>query len=199
MSEKGSVFQKGGGGTNFEQSIQAAFIAGLVIRGSAPCLPANEIIEVSFQNTSRGYETDDLLVISKSVAGEHKLLMQIKHNISFTENDGTFKEVLQAFWKDYTNAAIFDQSGGAVNNFDLSFDFNRQARFNRALNKFGWKDLISTQIHPGASIGIDGYGWSAGSGHPYQIPRTRHIDYNHYNHLHLQGFRPKLKIINIKE
>ncbi len=49
MSEKGSVFQKGGGGTNFEQSIQTAFITGLVIAGSAPCLPSNEIIEVSFQ------------------------------------------------------------------------------------------------------------------------------------------------------
>lgn len=110
MSDKGSVFQKGGGGINFEQSIQTAFIAGLVITGSAPCLPSNEIIEVSFQNTSRGYETDDLLVIAKSGFGEHKLLMQIKHDVSFTENDETFKEVLQAFWKDYNNAAIFDKT-----------------------------------------------------------------------------------------
>lgn len=110
MSEKGSVFQKGGGGTNFEQFIQTAFITGLVITGSAPCLPANEIIEVSFQNTSRGYETDDLLVIAKSGLGEHKLLMQIKHDVSFTENSETFKEVLQAFWKDYNNTAIFDKT-----------------------------------------------------------------------------------------
>jgi hypothetical protein len=110
MSEKGSVFQKGGGGTNFEQSIQTAFITGLVITGSVPCLPSNEIIEVSFQNTSRGYETDDLLVTAKSGLGEHKLLMQIKHDLSFTENSETFKEVLQAFWKDYNNTAIFDKT-----------------------------------------------------------------------------------------
>jgi flagellar biosynthesis regulator FlaF len=110
MSEKGSVFQKGGGGTNFEQSIQTAFITGLVIAGSAPCLPANEIVEVSFQNTSRGYETDDLLIIAKSGLGEHRLLMQIKHDVSFTENSETFKEVLQAFWKDYNNTVIFDKT-----------------------------------------------------------------------------------------
>ncbi len=110
MSEKGSVFQKGGGGTNFEQSIQTAFITGLVIAGSAPCLPANEIIKVSFQNTSRGYETDDLLVIAKSGLGEHRLLMQIKHDVSFTENSETFKEVLQAFWKDYNNTTILDKT-----------------------------------------------------------------------------------------
>lgn len=110
MSDKGSVFQKGGGGTNFEQAIQTAFLTGLIITGSAPCLPSNEIIEVSFQNTSRGYETDDLLVIAKSGLGEHKLLMQIKHDVSFTENEVTFKEVLQAFWKDYKNTAIFDKT-----------------------------------------------------------------------------------------
>jgi len=110
MSDKGSVFQKGGGGINFEQSIQTAFITGLIIAGSAPCLPSNEIIEVSFQNTNRGFETDDLLIIAKSGLGEQKLLMQIKHDVSFTENDETFKEVLQAFWKDYNNTAIFDKT-----------------------------------------------------------------------------------------
>lgn len=110
MSEKGSVFQKGGGGTNFEQSIQTAFLTGLVIAGNAPCLPANEIIEVSFQNTSRGYETDDLLVIAKSELGVHKLLMQIKHDVSFTKNNEVFKEILRAFWKDFNSASIFDKS-----------------------------------------------------------------------------------------
>lgn len=110
MSEKGSVFQKGGGGTNFEQAVQTAFLTALVIRGNAPCLPANEIIEVSFQNTSRGYETDDLLVVAKSALGEHKLLMQIKHDISFTLKNEIFKEVIQAFWRDFNNAVIFDRT-----------------------------------------------------------------------------------------
>ncbi|MFB6306538.1 MAG: hypothetical protein ABEH43_06050 [Flavobacteriales bacterium] len=62
MSDKGSVFQKGGGGTNFEQSVQTAFLTTLIIRGNAPSIPANEIIEVAFQTTNRDYETDDLLV-----------------------------------------------------------------------------------------------------------------------------------------
>lgn len=108
MSEKGSVFQKGGGGTNFEQAVQTAFLTALIIRGNAPCLPGNEIIEVSFQNTSKGYETDDLLVVAKSALGNHKLLMQIKHDISFTLGNETFKEVIQAFWKDFNNTSLFD-------------------------------------------------------------------------------------------
>lgn len=110
MSEKGSVFQKGGGGTNFEQAIQTAFLTTLIIRGNAPCLPANEIIEVSFQNTRKGFETDDLLVVAKSALGDHKLLVQIKHDISFTLGNETFKEVLQVFWKDFNNATVFDRT-----------------------------------------------------------------------------------------
>lgn len=110
MSEKGSVFQKGGGGTNFEQAVQTAFLTTLIIRGNAPCLPANEIIEVSFQNTRKGFETDDLLVVAKSALGAHKLLMQIKHDISFTLGNETFKEVVQAFWKDFNNATVFDST-----------------------------------------------------------------------------------------
>lgn len=110
MSDKGSVFQKGGGGTNFEQSIQAAFMVNLAIAGNAPCLPSNEITEVSLQNTSKGYETDDLLVVAKSDLGSHRLLLQIKHDISFTKGSATFKEVLQAFWKDYNNSDQFDRT-----------------------------------------------------------------------------------------
>jgi hypothetical protein len=110
MSDKGSVFQKGGGGTNFEQSVQTAFLTTLIIRGNAPCLPINEIIEVGFQNTNKGYATDDLLIVSKSTLGKHRLLIQIKHDISFTLGNEIFKEVIQSFWKDYNDASIFDKT-----------------------------------------------------------------------------------------
>ncbi len=110
MSDKGSVFQKGGGGTNFEQSVQTAFLTTLIIRGNVPCIPSSELIEVAFQVTNRGYQTDDLLVIAKSANAEHKLLIQVKHNISFATDNATFKEVISAFWKDYNNTSIFDKT-----------------------------------------------------------------------------------------
>lgn len=109
MSDKGSVFQKGGGGTNFEQSVQTAFLTTLIIRGNAPSIPANEIIEVAFQTTNRDYETDDLLVIAKSAIGQHRLLAQIKHNLTFSKKNNTFHEVIEAFWKDFNNSLIFDK------------------------------------------------------------------------------------------
>ena len=103
MSDKGSVFQKGGGGTNFEQYVQSAFVVMLAVKGNAPCLPQNEVLEVALQTTNRGWETDDLLVIAKSNQGTHQILIQAKHNLTFSEKDKIFNEVMVAFWKDYNN------------------------------------------------------------------------------------------------
>ena len=97
MSQKGSVFQKGGGGTNFEQLVQTAFLTTLIIHGNAPCLDSAEL-------------TDDFMVTAKSASGEHRVLIQVKHDISFTVDNRIFKEVINAFWKDYNNTSIFDKS-----------------------------------------------------------------------------------------
>ena len=110
MSDKGSVFQKGGGGTNFEQLVQTAFLITLIIRGNVPCIASSELAEVALQVTNRGYETDDFLAIAKSRNGEHRLLIQIKHDISFTIDNKKFKEVISAFWKDFNNTSIFDKT-----------------------------------------------------------------------------------------
>lgn len=110
MSEKGSVFQKGGGGTNFEQNIQTAFLVTMLIGGDVPYLPSSRISEIALQVTNRGYETDDLLVVAKSEDGEHRILIQIKHEIAFTEKNELCKEVFSAFWKDFNKTELFDKS-----------------------------------------------------------------------------------------
>jgi hypothetical protein len=110
MSQKGSVFQKGGGGTNFEQLVQTAFLITLIIHGNVPCLDSGELSEVALQVTNRGYETDDFMVTAKSSNGEHRILIQVKHDISFTVDNERFKEVINAFWKDYSNTSIFNRS-----------------------------------------------------------------------------------------
>jgi len=103
MADKGTVFQKGGGGTNFEQYVQAAFLATLVVKGNAPCLPTNEVIGIALQTTRKGWDTDDLEVTAKSDLGTHRLLVQIKHNLTFSDKDTIFKEVITAFWNDFNN------------------------------------------------------------------------------------------------
>ncbi|HTN07600.1 hypothetical protein [Agriterribacter sp.] len=106
MSEKGTVFQKGGGGTNFEQYIQAAFVVTMAVKGNAPCIPQNEIEEIVLQASNRSWETDDMLVIAKSKSGNHQLLVQAKHTLVFSEENETFNEVILAFWSDFNKPAF---------------------------------------------------------------------------------------------
>ncbi|MGQ3132880.1 MAG: ATP-binding protein [Flavobacteriales bacterium] len=147
MSEKGSVFQKGGGGTNFEQLVQTAFLITLIIRGNAPCIASNELSEVALQVTNRGYETDDLLVIAKSGSGKHRLLIQVKHDISFTAENQIFKEVINAFWKDYNNTSIFDRTKDkliiAKNGLTKDERNHLKSLFNWACNKAAETDFVS--------------------------------------------------------
>ncbi len=109
MSEKGSVFQKGGGGTNFEQNVQTAFLVTMLVGGDVPCIQSSRISEIALQVTNRGYETDDLLVVAKSEDGEHRMLIQVKHEITFTAKNELCKVVLSAFWKDYNNTYVFNK------------------------------------------------------------------------------------------
>lgn len=147
MSDKGSVFQKGGGGTNFEQSIETAFLTTLIIRGNVPCVPSSELVEVAFQVTNRGYQTDDLLAIAKSLKGEHRILIQAKHDISFTVGNDIFKEVINSFWKDFNNSSIFDKTKDkliiAKNGLTKDERNHLKSLFNWALNHATATDFIS--------------------------------------------------------
>jgi hypothetical protein len=147
MSDKGSVFQKGGGGINFEQSVQTAFLVTLIIRGNVPCIASSELTEVAFQVTNKGYQTDDLFAVAKSATGQHRLLIQIKHNISFTTDNPIFKEVVNAFWKDFNNSTIFDKTKDKliVVKSGLTKDEKNHLKslFNWAANKATETDFIS--------------------------------------------------------
>lgn len=109
MSQKGSVAQKGGKGTNYEQKVQAAFITTLAIGGIAPTIPANRILEVATQVTRKGYDTDDLMIVAESASRKHRLLAQVKTKLTISDNE-EFNKVIAAFWADFNNEKLFDQS-----------------------------------------------------------------------------------------
>lgn len=109
MSAKGSVTSKGGVGTNFEQAVQAAFLVVLLTGGPAPCIPASQVERLDFQTTKHGYETDDLLVLARAHNGQlHRLLLQIKNNLTISSKNALFEEVINAFWHDYQRPELFD-------------------------------------------------------------------------------------------
>lgn len=60
-------------------------------------------------------------------------------------------------------------------------DEERQAAFNRALQRFGWKSLLSYRYR------LDGQ--------TKLLPLTKHFE-NHHHHLHVQGYNPHMVQIN---
>ena len=108
MAESGSVFSRGGGGTNFEQSVQTAFLTSMIVKGNVPGIRDSCITEIALQSTRLGYQTDDLYIKCKSPIGFHRLLAQIKHEFSFTLKDMVFKDVIRQLWSDFNNVELFD-------------------------------------------------------------------------------------------
>jgi predicted transcriptional regulator YdeE len=109
MAGEASVFQMSGGGYDYEHYVQSGFLLSMILQGSIPVFPNGKVKELSFQCKRLGYETDDLFLKIKVGTNEHKIIAQIKYNISITEKNETFFEVINAFWKDFNNDKIFDK------------------------------------------------------------------------------------------
>ena len=97
-------FSTGGGGGNFETRVQAAFTVIMLSGRVAPCLPNFQITKIKLQGRYAGFNTDDFIVYSQHPhSGQQaKLLAQIKHDISITESDEIFAEVIYGAWNDFS-------------------------------------------------------------------------------------------------
>jgi hypothetical protein len=105
QKQQSNPFSTGGGGTNFETRVQAAFTVLMLTGRIAPCLPPFPIVKLKLQGHYAGFNTDDFIVFSKEpqTGKDAKLLAQIKHDISLTANDTTFAEVIQSAWNDFND------------------------------------------------------------------------------------------------
>lgn len=72
-------FSTGGGGHNFENNVQAAFVILMLTGGVVPCLQPLPIKQIKLQGKYAGYDTDDFIVFAESRNGTQKakLLAQI--------------------------------------------------------------------------------------------------------------------------
>lgn len=104
-------YSTGGGGTHFENRVQASFVVLMLTGGYAPCLPTWPIYEIKLQGKHLGIDTDDLIVYVRHPNQERraKLIGQIKHSIKITSNDKVFGEVIQAAWNDFNNKKVFNE------------------------------------------------------------------------------------------
>lgn len=116
LSRLSSPYLTGGGGHNFEVSVQTAFAVLMLAGGYAPCLPQWPIYKIKLQGKYAGYQTDDFIAFARRPGDtrEAKLLAQIKHSVSITEGDETFEAVIRSAWFDFNNQALFSPQIDAI-------------------------------------------------------------------------------------
>ena len=73
VSKISNAFSTGGGGTNFEQQVQAMFLLSLLIDGFCPAMN-EQSKRVCFQAKHLGYDVDDLDIFTDRGQNEGKLL-----------------------------------------------------------------------------------------------------------------------------
>ena len=109
-------YSTGGGGNIFENHIQTAFVVVMLAGGYLPCLPGKIITKLKLQCKNYGFSTDDIVAytIDRITSIEHKLLAQIKHDVSITNSDKQFQEVISAAWSDFNNPTIFNKGKDVI-------------------------------------------------------------------------------------
>ena len=144
ISKLSNAFSTGGGGVNFEQNIQALFLLSLLVDGYCPAI--NEKIKrICFQTKYLGFNIDDLAVFTYRESNEGKMLCQIKHSITATEEDNTFRRVIYAAWSDFNNGKFdreFDKI--ALITAQISIEAQKSLRFlhAQAIAAIDEKDFI---------------------------------------------------------
>jgi energy-coupling factor transporter ATP-binding protein EcfA2 len=133
-------------GAFFETRVQAAFVVFMLTSRISPCLPQWPIQKIKLQGRYAGFNIDDFIVFTKdeSTGQEAKLLAQIKRSITITEENDTFKEVIQAAWTDFNNPDIFNKDADVFALITVVSDTNLRtildwARHSEDENEFLYK------------------------------------------------------------
>jgi hypothetical protein len=107
-SAAASPISTGGGGTHFEQHVDAMFLAILLVKGFPPVLPGCLLRQVCFQTRHLGWHTDDILLVATEGETNRKLAAQVKLSLTIGEKDEECQKTFRAMWVDYNNVALFD-------------------------------------------------------------------------------------------
>ncbi len=97
-----SPVSTGGGGTFFEQHVDALFLALLLVRAPLPILKDCQVEEVHLQTEYLGWKTDDVLVVAVRPDGERRrLATQVKRQFSISKKEETCRKAFGDFWADF--------------------------------------------------------------------------------------------------
>jgi hypothetical protein len=98
----------GGGGTFFEQHVNAHWLALLLTGAIPPILHDSTVVEVHFQTEHMGWNTDDFLVVAESGNGtQRRLAGQVKRAFTVSSANDDCNKALTDFWMDFKGKSPF--------------------------------------------------------------------------------------------
>ena len=103
-----STTSTGGAGTLFEQQVDAAFLALLLVGGRLPILLDCILREVHLQTEHQGWSTDDIFLVGENGGGtRRRLVCQVKLTFTVSASDQVCKDAIGDFWDDFSGNADF--------------------------------------------------------------------------------------------
>lgn len=104
----------GQGGAFFEQHVDAAFLALLLVRGIPPIFTDSQIVEVSFQTERLGRKTDDVLLRCQTGGGRTRRLNgQVKKAFTVSASNEDCINTFRDFWTDFNDPDRFTRGDDA--------------------------------------------------------------------------------------
>ena len=99
-------YSTGGGGVTFEQLVGASYLVSLLVGEIPRGMDWGTIKEVSFQHRWAGCLLDDIVVTSTDGDTERKLVLQVKHELTFSDSDSNkeFARVMDDCWKTFNSS-----------------------------------------------------------------------------------------------
>jgi len=94
-------FCTGGGGQGFELLVAVSYLISLLRQEFARGVPDGVTTEVRLQQRNRGCPVDDIVAVCQCGAKTHRLYLQAKHRIIFSDNQ-LFNEVIGDAWWEFS-------------------------------------------------------------------------------------------------
>lgn len=99
----------GGGGTFFEQHVDAYWLAQLLVGAAPPVLVGSVVREVHFQTEYQGWHTDDFLIVCEEAGRTRRLAGQVKLGFTVSASDEECTKAIQDFWQDFKASDPFSR------------------------------------------------------------------------------------------
>ena len=141
-----SPYSSGGGGTHFEARVVASCLVAVISEGPVRGLLGDYATEVKTQRAAFGDPLDDVVVFGTQADGRiTKLNLQITTQLSFTESDEKWIEIIHKAWDTFSHPAfdsVQHRNGVAIGVYNARVDKYYQSILAWATHSTGGDDFM---------------------------------------------------------